>query len=227
MKKYIIALVAVLVVVSCSDYKYPEDKTVSEKNGARADSTISYLPDTVKFSGVDYVFDWNADRRAAIDDYYGFTSEALLYNYYQGRSIYRFLFAKKGCAPLIVSVNNDGTRSWVISKMIYEKEEIAPACGVILVKEFKNHTRDLSEDEIKEFDVQLKNVDFFQLETKEANNNLENYCLIEGHEDGKYWVIYRSLDDAQLQPLTDFVAKLSRFDYNAERVSKLPEMSMP
>lgn len=227
MRKYILVLVASLFVVSCSDYKYPENKAISEPNGARTDSTVSYLPNIIEFAGIKHTFDWNAERSAAIDGYYHFTSEGLLYNYYQGRKIYRFLFEKEGKAPLIVSINQEGKRSWVASKLIYDQEQIAPACGIMLVPMFNNFTRDLTEEETKSFEALLQEVDFFHLETKDAQAAFANYCVIEGHEDGKYWLVYRSLDDAQLQAFVGFVASLSRFNLDIDRVSKLPEMPMP
>lgn len=227
MKKYILALVATIVVVSCSDYKYPENKVISERNGARIDSTISYLPDTIKFSGIEHTFEWNIERRGAIDCYYDFTSEALLYNYYQGRRIFRFLFEKEGKAPIIVSINQEGGRTWMISKIIYEKEEIAPACGIMLVRAFDNHTKDLTESQVKGFESLLANLDFFHLQTEDSKTAFANYCLIEGHEDGKYWLVYRSLDDVELKPLVEYIENLSRFKYDTDKVTKLPLMSMP
>lgn len=227
MKKYILASILAFFAISCSDYKYPSDKEVSEVNGARIDSTTSFLLDDVEFGGTSYAFDWNKERRAIIDDYYTFTSEGLLYNFYQKRNIYRFLFEQEGKAPLIVSINEDKARSWVVSKIIFEREEIAPACGIDLVRDYTPYSKDLTEDQVAEFKDILSKVDFFNLETTVANQDLKNYCLAEAHEKDKYWTVYRSLNDAELKPLVDYVSKLSRFNYDTDRVSKLPEMRMP
>lgn len=227
MKKYILASILAAFAISCSDYKYPSDKEVSETNGARIDSTTSFLLDNIEFGGSTYSFDWNKERRAAVDDYYTFTSEGLLYNYYQKRNIYRFLFEKEGKAPLIVSINEDGARSWIVSKLVFEREEIAPACGINLVRDYTPYSKDLTGEQVAEFKTILSQINFFNLATTEANQDLKNYCLIEVHEKDKYWTVYRPLSDAELQPLVEYVSKLSRFNYDTDRVSKLPEMSMP
>lgn len=227
MKKYILTLLTVVLAASCSDYSYPENKEISEKNGARVDSTSSFLLDDIKFAGNEYALEWNSETKATIDEYYTFTSEAVLYNFYLSRNIYRFVFEKEGKAPLIVSINQSKDRSWVVSKSIFEREEIAMACGIDRVQDYSNYTRDLTEDEVKGFNTLLKDMDFYNLSAITTTTELKNYCLVEAHEKDKYWTVYRSLDDAELKPLVDYVSKLSRFNLDADRVIKLPEISMP
>lgn len=221
MKEYLLYLLPLCLLFSCSDYKFPEDKTVSENNGAVADSEVSYLPNEIDFAGTKHTFDWDKKIQTTIDSYYSFTSEPILYNFYLGRQIYRFVLEKEGKSPLIISINIDGGKAWVISKRIYEKEQIAEACGIKLVREYDHFTRELSKEDVATFQEILYKANIYQLVNVVPSRVERDYCLIEAHDKGKYWTAYRSLLSSEIKELVDFIVPLTRFNTDMDKQVRL------
>lgn len=223
MRKYITTLVVSMFIVSCADYKYPQSLKLTERNGARVDSSASFLLDSIAFGGVEHRFNWDEQRKQTIDLYYLWTSEPVLYNFYQGREIYRFVIEKEGRSPLLIIVNIENNKAWVVSKRLYEREQIAENCGIEVVWEFDHYMKDLSSQELDKFRTLLKQVKPFELTNSVVNEKIDGYTLIELHEKGKYWVVYRSLDDEDIKDLTDFVVRLTRFNCDMEALIQLAQ----
>lgn len=210
------------LLLSCSDYKYPENKSISENNGALTDSVVSYLPASIESAGVMHNFDWDSQTQETVDAYFTLTSEPLLYNYYLGRQVYRFLVEKEGKSPLIISINTEGGKSWVVSKRIMDVEHIAPACGIMTTLEFNHFSRELSAEDVVKLQECLKKINLYQLSTVSPSKREKEYCLLEAHDKGKYWVVYRSLQDQEIKELIDFIVTLTRFNLDMDRVIPLP-----
>ena len=212
MKKYILIIMVSVFVASCSNYKYPQDAKVSEANGALVDSSASYLLEEINFDGSARVMSWNKERLEELNSYYRLASEPVLYNYYTGRDIYRFVIVEKGKEPLILSVNKDNKRSWIVSKRIDMQNQFdSDSTSTILSVPFDHFTRDLSDEEWMNFTSLWKSTDFYTLTNHEVDEQLDSYCVVESHEEGSYWYVYRSLDDSSLKEISTYVKSLTRF----------------
>lgn len=219
MKKYLFIALIVLTVFSCGNYSYPEDKKLSGRNGVLKDSTASYLPLQLSFDGNDYIFDWNKDELAELNNYYLQCNEPLLYNYYLKRDIYRLLLSEKDKEPLLISINKEKDNNWIVSKRIDTQKinmQAVPDSIHIdttegLVSKFENYSRPLTAEEVHRFDSIFQQVDFFHLPNDQIGKNFDDFYILEAHEAGNYWCLYRSLDDNSQQSLADYMRSLTGF----------------
>lgn len=219
MKRYIVLSFVALLFFSCGGkYEYPGDIKLSNKNGAILDSTASFLPSQFEVNGHNYTFDWNKDALNQINSYFSLTSEPLLYNFYLNRDIYRLVLDEQDQNPLIISINKQGDKSWIVSKKIdpsfFEIDKTIPdsiPSLEVLSAQFKNYSRELSQDEVHSFDSIFQASNFFELENNEVNKYHNSFYLLEVHKKDNYWYVYRSSDDQPLKQVATYMRSLTGF----------------
>ena len=107
-------------IVSCQDEikNYPQDVTASDTNGEPLDSFQFYFPhqilvDTGEIVGGLDTFElkWYSTTLFAFD-------EPILFNYYQGHEIYRFLYLRSFHTPIVISLHRDDSEVWIVTKKL-------------------------------------------------------------------------------------------------------------
>ncbi len=121
MTKNIIFFYLGLLFASCSqtttekDY-YPKDTTVSKTNGTPRDSLSFYYPTTIQRdtqvfkTEIDtFMLNWFSSALYS-------AQEPILYNYYLGHDIYRFLWLRSFHRPIVFTLHKDGGKVWLTTK---------------------------------------------------------------------------------------------------------------
>ena len=128
MAKIIICYFFGILLISCSQATverddYPKDLAVSDIDGKPKDSLAYYFPITIKRdtqifnSGIDpFMQNWFSSVLFA-------AQEPILYNFYQGHDIYRFLLLRSFNRPLIFSLHKKGSKVWLITKELNKEPE--------------------------------------------------------------------------------------------------------
>jgi hypothetical protein len=123
MKLAIYISVFVLTILIFSSFKresgqYPENPAVSDMNGRPGDSLIFYFPvgnnrdsGFVHSRGDDFLLNWYSSAL------YSF-KEPILYNYYLGKDIYRFLWLRSFHRPVVFSIVKTDSQVSLITKML-------------------------------------------------------------------------------------------------------------
>lgn len=215
MKKHLIGIcVLLLFVVSCSEYKYPNDEKVSSSEGAIVDTLGGHIIKELSYNDTSYTFDWNTTNLRLINDYLLETKEPVLFNYYLDRDILRLIVKEKDEDPLIFSYYKEKNKGWMVSKRIntpIEKDSIQSEDNLVLHVNFDNYSRPLEQQNIQKMDSLISNMNFFELDNSQTGTHYDNFYLVERHQKGKYWYVYRSTEDATFRELASFMRSLSMF----------------
>lgn len=128
MTKFLIILLFGLLLVSCfrtkseKDY-YPKDQAISNIQGIPKDSLTFYFPATIQLdtnivtTEIDtFMLNWFSSALYS-------AKEPILYNYYLGHDIYRFLWLRSFHRPAIISLHNDGAKVWLTTKELNKQPE--------------------------------------------------------------------------------------------------------
>lgn len=121
MTKNIITFFLGLLFVSCSetpidkDY-YPKDTTVSGTNGTPKDSLSFYYPTTIQKDTQIFKIDIDTFMLNWFSSALYSAKEPILYNYYLGHDIYRFLWLRSFHRPVVFSLHKDGDKVWLTTK---------------------------------------------------------------------------------------------------------------
>jgi hypothetical protein len=198
---------------------YPKDAKVSDSNGKPKDSLSFYFPAIIKkdTTFIKTGFD------SLTNNWYSKTlyaaQEPILYNYYLGHDIYRFLWLRAFSRPVVISINKDGAKIWLSIKALNKQIDIAdilpqitfllPASGYSGKPKVKmsieqntkadrkanlilNNTIALSERDWVEFENLLKNCSFWTMAPIDSRLGIDgSEWIIEGHLKNKYWVVNR------------------------------------
>ena len=128
MTKIIITIFFALLLVSCFRTKpekdnYPKNQAISDIQGMPKDSLTSYFPDSILLDtviikiGIDsFMLNWFSSALYA-------SKEPILYNYYLGQDIYRFLWLRSFHRPVIISLHKDGDKVWLTIKELNKQPE--------------------------------------------------------------------------------------------------------
>lgn len=116
-----------LLIVGCKNYdkspvalsdKYPNDSIISNQNGISRDSLTFYYPtnfigDTIRYRDTlnDFYQNWFSSSLYAF-------KEPILYNYYLGHDIYRFLWLRSFDRPIVFILNRYNNNVWLIVKIL-------------------------------------------------------------------------------------------------------------
>jgi hypothetical protein len=121
MTKNIITFFLGLLFVSCSetpidkDY-YPKDTTVSGTNGTPKDSLSFYYPTTIQKDTQIFKTDIDTFMLNWFSSALYSAKEPILYNYYLGHDIYRFLWLRSFHRPVVFTLHRDGEKVWLTTK---------------------------------------------------------------------------------------------------------------
>jgi hypothetical protein len=183
-----ILFLSCLVYFSCSrgqadkwHYSYLKNSELSDSAGMPIDSLTFYFPsciqkDSVIETGLD-TFELNWYSSAL----YSFR-EPLLYNYYLGHDVYRFLWLRSFHRPMVFSLHKEKKNVWLITK------ELDKQSAFIIF----NQTTQLSLKEWREFESLLAQCSFWTMPPSKINSGKDgSEWIIEGHLCHRYWLVNR------------------------------------
>jgi len=121
MTKNIISFFLGILFVSCIEtpidkYYYPKDTTVSGVNGIPKDSLSFYYPPTIQKDTQIFMNDIDTVMLIWFSSALYSAQEPILYNYYLGHDIYRFLWLRSFHSPVVFSIHKDGDKVWLTTK---------------------------------------------------------------------------------------------------------------
>ena len=219
MKQIVVSLLFILLFTACDKYKYPQDKKISDKGGAIIDTLGGHLPKEFVYDGKTQNLAWNSNLIMQINSYYLETKEPVLFNYYLDRDVFRLLLHEEGKEPLILSLNKEERRAWIVSKRISiespevtDQQELDSIADLpLLWVNFDVKSRELNKQQVQTFDSLFQTINFFDLPVGEVDKKYDNYCVFEAHQKNKYWYVYRSSDDTSLADISEYIRSLSGY----------------
>ena len=102
---------------------YLKNISISNEQGLPKYSTTFYYPSTIRKdtnivkTGIDsFILNWYSSALYA-------AKEPILYNYYLGHDIYRFLWLRSFHRPVVFSFNRDGNKIWLTTKELNKQPD--------------------------------------------------------------------------------------------------------
>jgi len=117
-----------LSFISChvknpNEYHYPKNLSISNAKGLPKYPTTFYFPDTisqdtnlVKTEIPTFKLNWFSSALYS-------AKEPILYNYYLGHDIYRFLWLRSFHRPVVFTFHRDGNKIWLTTKKLNKQPE--------------------------------------------------------------------------------------------------------
>ena len=205
----------VVMDVSCNKISektynyYPEDSSISTIDGIPNDSLLFYFPDLIKKDSVNieagldtFMLNWYSSALYC-------AKESILYNYYLGHDVYRFLWLRSFHRPVIFSLHKEKNKVWLTTKILdrqpqfldetyvhfsppiidgeeadYETLDREQVVDSIVKADRKanlilSQAKQLSAKEWEEFEFLLNTCSFWDMKPYEENHGL----------DGSEWII--------------------------------------
>ena len=182
--KYIL----ILFLLSCThegtrQSPYPSNPDFSKDNGDPIDSLTTYFPDTITFnSNLEAEYYSNVLRSA---------KEPILFNYYQGHSIYRLLWLRAFDPPMVYSIHNNQGFIWMEIKMPSKVRRL-DGTDVQYNNPDLNITIKLSMKEWSYFESLLDKSKFWEMATFDNMHGVDGSdWVMEAHLEDKYKVVAR------------------------------------
>lgn len=204
-----------LTFISCEgSYKYPNNKSLSEKNGATIDSIpANYITDTILFDGKLYIHNWDQTTKEQLNEVLSETSSPVLFNYYLDRENIR-LVIMDSTSSMIIDVNNmNDEKYWLSSKKINHITNDS-----LSFQDIQTRTQNISKDQWLQIDTLLNNTLFIDMENTNLNNvsNEYPYYFIEFHGNKKYFYLLTNTKNNKALQLVEYLSKLNKLKlYNA------------
>lgn len=245
MIKAIITLFFGFAFISCQPTKlgkdnYIKDQKISNSQGVPKDSNTFYFPafiqqdnDLVKIDIDIFKQNWYSSALYS-------AKEPILYNFYLGHDIYRFLWLRSFHRPVVISIHKHKDKVWLILKELNKQPEfldeytsvkfVAPDNDTTLVENTKdqkfeivkkadrkahiilNRTVKLTENEWTEFEMLLSKCSFW-----DSRPTIEIYGLdgsewiIEAHLKNNYGVMNRWSPDDNFRKVGEYLIIKSGF----------------
>jgi hypothetical protein len=211
----IILLLIGLSFVSCNShvdikYYYPNDSSISDTNGKLKDSLTFYYPTQFIHDSQTIKVDINTIELNWFSSALYCFNEPVLYNYYLGHDIYRFLWLRSFHRPAVITLNKDHDKVWLTTKMLDKEpvfiemysEEISPNGDTITSNEpvekadrfayiVYNQTKELTIKEWTRFESILDSCSFWTKPFKTIYQIDGAVWIIEGHLKNNYWFTNR------------------------------------
>ena len=213
--------------------RYPKDTLISKKDGTLIDSLTFYYPTT-------FIDDTSLNQHSLDNFYKNWFSSALyafkepvLYNYYLGHDIYRFLWLRSFDRPILLVLNQDNTNVWLMIKILDRqprfldqtilkalprkgkglKVELVPdsvvkgdrKADIVL-----NRRINLTSREWNKVDSLIKAADFWAVPpTKQATGMDGSQWIIEAHTKENYRFVQRWAPKDKFRIIGEFLIELS------------------
>ena len=214
-----------MALYSCGDitheYIYPENVNISNANGEPVDSLSFFFPLKLNYKDSLIKTDLDTFDLMRYSSQLFPSKEPILFNYYLGHEIYRFIWLQSFDNPIILTLNKKADDIWLtIKKLDRQPEYIAtqviqfvypPKAGKPYDSTKKidldkypirqpnrkaklavNRTKKLSEAEWNEFERILARVGYWEMSPTQRIIGIDgSQWIIEAHAEHKYWIVDR------------------------------------
>lgn len=206
-------------------YKYKEEPNISDMRGIPKDTSFDYFPKeliTTSFKKklknandalIDAMGQFSADSYSMLLAAF---KEPLLYNYYLGYDIYRFLWDRAFHQPILITISNKNNEFVVQTKKLDKQPDSNNE--VFDYSLFRLETisiRKVSIDEWLEFHKLLDDAEFWNTPPTDIDRGYDgSEWIIEGHTQNRYWFVVRWSPDKKslLRKCGKFLINLSGID---------------
>ncbi len=222
--------VLLLIVSSCHTTikdPYPNDKTISTREGAPFDSLTFYFPtkiirDTqIVETEIDtFMLNWFSSALYS-------ANEPILYNSYIEHDVYRLLLLTS-LKPIIISLHKDKNNVWLTTKLLDKQPEFQELVHVNFETPLQidsvskpdrkasivfNETKQLSENEWNEFERLLNDCEFWSAKPIDESRGIDGVeWTIEGHLKSKYWFVNRWSPEDKFRYAGNYLIEKSGFN---------------
>jgi hypothetical protein len=225
----VLFLLIIFLFIACNNeieikYMYPENSAISGKNGFTSDSNIIYFP---FYYGKDTLIRDDFDSGV----YRFYTSclkcakEPMLYNYYLGHDMYRFLWMRSFDNPVVIIFHKMNGLVWIETKKLNKYPKVS---NILITEDNTGLPVKLSYEEMMPSYISFYDYKFFTI--KEWNNfenllNKSNYWdlpidneisgldgsiwIIEGHLKNNYKMVERWCPDSTFMTFGKYLIQLS------------------
>lgn len=235
MKTTLLSIFFFLVIVSCHQQtekgNYAENPAVSDKQGHPHDSLTFYYPTTIKKDSLEVKIAIDTSLLNGYSCVLYNAKEPILFNYYQGHDMFRFLWLRSLNRPVVFTLNKKGRKVWLTTKMLNKHPRLEDrAYGTFnphslnkyridsVVKADRkasivmNTAKELSQKDWKDFTTLLDKCSFWNTEPYTSNKDIAldgSEWIIEGHLKSKYWFVSESSPSESFRELGLFLINKS------------------
>jgi len=237
---FINILILTLLISGCKkaekpEYIYPNDPKISDASGVPIDSLTYYFPsviktkDTIVTTGIS-----PSQQNWYASDLYA-AKEPILFNYYTGNDLYRFTWIRSFHLPVIISIQRDKNKVWMITKELDRHPQftkityshtnlldvvkhnisttdiIDSIVGPNRFAEFKiNKKKELALKDWYEFESLLDRCKFRKMLPVDSEPGCDGAeWIIEGHLSDRYWFVNRWSPRGNFRACGEYLIKLS------------------
>ena len=188
------------------DY-YIRDLKISTTQGYPYNSNILYLPSFIKKQNEVLVTEIDVVTQKLCSSLLYSAQEPILYNYYLGSNIYRFLWIRSFHSKILLSLTKDDSRI-TLTTIKLEFSGSVDGTAIILSDEMKQ----LTINDWEEFERLLENCSFWSMQPYIDDDSYArdgSSWLIEGHLKEKYWFVNRFSPDDNFSRAGEFLINKS------------------
>lgn len=213
MKTTLLSILLSLFIISCHQQtekgNYAENPALSDKQGHPHDSLTFYFPTTIKKDSLEvknemntFVLNWYSSALYA-------AKEPILFNYYLGHDMYRFLWLRSFDRPVVFTLHRDGREVWLTTKVLNKQPNFDDITYVSIgemgdkelvtdsvVKADRkaslviNTSKKLSKKDWNNFTALLDKCSFWTTKPYSERGGFDgSEWIIEGHLKSKYWFV--------------------------------------
>jgi hypothetical protein len=210
---------------------YPKDTTISSLTGEPHDSSTFYFPTTITTAhkivqtGLDsFQLKWYSTSMRP-------TKEPILFNFYLGHDIYRFVWLRAFSPPVVFTLHKDGEKVWLQTKLLDNipreenighiqftppGEHVKPSKVdsithvVHLAKIKSDEMKSLTIEEWNHFEKLISYCGFWNMQTSIHELGMDgSQWIIEGHQKNRYWLVDRWTPKNNYRKCGEYLIELS------------------
>ena len=234
----------VSILLSCRQHPieieyYPNDKSISNSTGEPKDSLTFYYPRFIKTDSQIIVSNIDSFNNKQYSYTLKELKEPILFNYYQGHDMYRFLWLRAFNPAVAITLNKDGDKVWLTTKKLDRRVQyieagrinISPPKGVKVdtvqlnnnyleadsIAKYERHgniivdkKKNLSIETWNKFEQLLSQCNYWNTPPAETRLLVDgSRWIIEAHLMNRYWIVERASPKDNYRKCGEYLLDLS------------------
>jgi len=222
MSRQILTLFIGILFISCTNKdNYPENPKISNEIGVPNDSLTFYIPNSIQSESKIEKIEIDSSMISWISTNLFCSEEPILYNYYLGHDIYRFLWLRSFDVPVVISLHKNGEKVWLVTKKLDKQPmnmDLPPESKMyfknknvdIVSRLSLNQTKILTEKDWTEFEVLIQDCSFWTTKPYKLSMGIDGSdWIFEGHLRNKYWYVIKWSPEDSYKTLGEFLINKS------------------
>ena len=228
-----------ITIVGCDvngQIYYQQDTTISSLRGEPRNGTTFYFPTTIKTEYKIISTELDSFKLKWYSTSVHPTNEPILFNFYLGHDIYRFIWLRAFSPPVTFTLHKDGEKVWLQTKLLDSiprdeyighiqftspekineinsepaKVDTTITHVVHLAKIKSDETKLLTIEEWNQFEFLLSQCNFWNMKTSihEIGDDGSQW-IIEGHQRNRYWLVDRWVPKGNYRKCGEYLIQLS------------------